>query len=79
MKQESFYQKPGKKHTSFVCVATLTLHFKMWGLKESMLLQKWYSPNILHVLSWTYLVEEKLDFSSEFFFCLDSTHKQGAF
>lgn len=70
MKQESFYQKPGKKHTSFVYVATLTLHFKMQGLEESMLLQKWYSPYILHVLFWTHLIEEKFDFSSEFFFAL---------
>lgn len=33
MKQDFFYEKLEKTHTSFVCVATLTLHFKMQGLK----------------------------------------------
>lgn len=70
MKQEFFYQKLEKTHTSFVCVATLTLHFKMQGLKERMLLQKWYSPHILHVLFWTYLIEEKFDFLLRSFFAL---------
>lgn len=62
MKLEFFYQKLGKNHTSFACVATLTLCFKMQALTESMLLQKWYSPHILHMLFWTYLIEEKFDF-----------------